>query len=142
MDPKVCSGRFLGAAAVCVLGVFASTASAQEATSAPDAWLEERLSRLERAPYPDIRKTPVSPRDFTPLEVWMSRREGLEAERGRLFAHIEAATPAAGGSELWATTQRARLADDPRASPAPAWTQDPEGWAQRARAAVAPPPLP
>jgi hypothetical protein len=142
MDPKACSGRFLGAAVLCVLGMFASAASAQEPASAPEAWLEERLARLERAPYPDIRKTPASPRDFTPLEVWMSRRDGLEAERARLFGQIESAPPAAGGSELWAATQRARLDDDSRASPAPAWTQDPEGWAQRARAAVAPPPLP
>ena len=78
MDPKACFGRFLGAAVLCALGAFASAASAQEPAAAPDAWLEERLARLERAPYPDIRKTPVSPRDFTPLEVWLSRRAGLE----------------------------------------------------------------
>lgn len=142
MDPKACSGRFLGAALLCAFGAFAGAACAQEPAVAPDAWLEERLARLERAPYPDIRKTPAAPRDFTPLEVWVARRDGLEAERGRLVAQINAASPGAVDSELWAARERARLDDDARASPAPAWTQDPAGWAQRARAAVAPPPLP
>jgi hypothetical protein len=140
MDAKAWSGRFVSALAIFALGACASSGAAD--AGAPPAWLEERLSRLEAAPYPDIRKTPATPRDFTAADVWVSRRDALEADRIRLMTGLEETAAPSPAMDAWAEAETARLEADPRARPAPAWTQDPDAWAQRARAAVAPPPLP